>query len=206
MSQDFSTKHYAARTYEKMQEVLMDPTAPGSEIQYHMVRGGSKQRNITVWEPGTVGGEYIKTYGHYHVGDLDETYWIIFGEGTAILQKRAVDANGNPIDGEIEQAYAVHVKAGDHLFIPSEWGHLVVNISQTYFVTADDSPVDFDEANPVSMPGHADYEAVKKMQGFCYYVVEENGQPMLKKNPKYKKIPDIQIIEASEYPLKKQAA
>ncbi|HUD09408.1 MAG TPA: glucose-6-phosphate isomerase family protein [Patescibacteria group bacterium] len=201
---DFTTKHYAPRTYEKMQEVLMDPTAPGPEIQYHMVRGGSEQRNITIWEPGIVGGEYIKTYGHYHVGKLDETYWIIFGEGIAILQKRAVAENGNPIDDEIEQVFAVHVKPGDHIYIPSEWGHLVVNISKTYFVTADDSPVNFDEANPVSMPGHADYEAVKKMQGFCYYVVEENGQPILVKNPKYKKVPDIQIIEASSYPLKKE--
>jgi glucose-6-phosphate isomerase len=203
MSRDFSTKHYAARTYEKMQDVLMDPTAPGSEIQYHMVRGGKDQRNITVWEPGLVGNEYIKTYGHYHVGNLDETYWVIFGEGIVLLQKRAIDANGKLIDDEIERAYAVHVKPGDSLFIPSEWGHLVANISDTYFVTADDSPVNFDEANPVSMPGHADYEAVKKMQGFCYYVVEKDGQPALVKNPKYKKVPDIQIINTSEYPLKK---
>ena len=75
MNKDFSSKHYAARTYEKMKEVFMDPTAAGAEIQYHMVRGGSDQRNITIWEPGKVGEEYIKTYGHYHVGNLDETYW-----------------------------------------------------------------------------------------------------------------------------------
>ena len=48
----------------------MDPNSPGPEIQYHMIRGGTKQRNITIWEPGKIGGEYIKTYGHYHVGDL----------------------------------------------------------------------------------------------------------------------------------------
>ncbi len=203
MNQDFTTKHYAARTYEKMQDVLMNPQAPGPEIQYHMVRGGTNQRNITIWEPGKVGEEYIKTYGHYHVGDLDETYWVIFGEGIVLVQKRAKDASGNYIDDEIDEAYAVHVKSGDALFIPSEWGHLVANVSKTYFVTADDSPVNFDEANFIAFPGHADYEAVKKMQGFCYYVVEKDSKPLLVKNPKYKKIPDIQIIEASEYPLKK---
>ncbi len=203
--QDFTPKHYAARTYEKMQEVLMNPNASGPEIQYHMVRGGSAQRNITIWEPGKIDGEYIKTYGHYHVGKLDETYWIIFGEGIAILQKRAIDKNGNYLDDEIEEVYAVHVKPGDAIYIPSEWGHLVVNISDTYFVTADDSPVNFGEANPVSMPGHADYEAVKKMQGFCYYIVEKDGKPALIKNAKYKRVPDINIIEASEYPLKKDS-
>ena len=203
MTKDFTSKHYAVRTYEKMKEVLMDPTAPGPEVQYHMVRGGTNQRNITIWEPGKVGKEYIKTYGHYHIGKLDETYWTIFGEGVVLVQKRAADANGNPVDDEIEQAYAVHVKPGDSLFIPSEWGHLVANISDTYFATADDSPVNFDEENPVSFPGHADYEAVKKMQGFCYYIVEENSKPALVKNPRYKRIPQIEIIEASEYPLKK---
>ncbi|OGH12740.1 MAG: hypothetical protein A2776_02025 [Candidatus Levybacteria bacterium RIFCSPHIGHO2_01_FULL_40_10] len=200
---DFTGKHYAARTQEKMKDVLMDPNAPGPEIHYHMVRGGSDQRNVTIWEPGQVGGEYIKTYGHYHVGDLDETYWIIFGEGIVLVQKRAVTSDGIPIDDEIEQAYAVHVKPGDALFIPSEWGHLVANISKTFFVTADDSPVNFDEENPISMPGHADYESVRRMQGFCYYIVDQNGSPTLVENKKYKMIPEIKIVEFSEYPLKK---
>ena len=204
MNKDFTTKHYAERTYEKMKDVLMDPSSSGPEIQYHMVRGGTNQRNITIWEPGKIGGEYIKTYGHYHVGDLDETYWAIFGEGIVLVQKRAMDQNGNPIDDQIEKAYAVYVKPGDSLFIPSGWGHLVANISATYFVTADDSPVNFDEENPVSFPGHADYEPVKKMQGFCYYIVEKNGKPALVKNQKYKEIPQIEIINASEYPLKKE--
>ncbi len=200
---DFTLKHYASRTQEKMQEVLMDPNAQGLAIHYHMVRGGSDQRNITVWEPGTVGGEYIKTYGHYHVGKLDETYWVIFGEGIVLVQKRAIDNGGKPKDDEIDEAYAVHVRTGDALFIPAEWGHLVANISKTFFVTADDSPVNFDDVDPVSLPGHADYEAVRRMQGFCYYVVEKNGKPYLVKNKKYKKVPEISIIEARDYPLHK---
>ncbi len=203
MKKDFTSKHYASRTLEKMKDVLMDPLSPGPEIQYHMIRGGSEQRNITIWGPGLVSNEYIKTYGHYHVGKLDETYWVIFGEGIVLVQKRAKDVNGNPIDDEIEEAYAIHVVPGDALFIPSGWGHLVVNISKTYFVTADDSPVNFDEQNPVSFPGHADYEPVKKLQGFCYYIVDVNGIPSLVKNPKYKRVPQIEIIKAKDYPLKK---
>lgn len=200
---DLTGKHYAERTHDKMRDVLMNPEAEGPQVHYHMVRGGSDLRNITVWEPGKVGEEYIKTYGHYHIGKLDETYWVIFGEGIVVLQKRVVDQTGNPKDDEIEAAYAVHVKVGDALFIPAEWGHLVANISKTYFVTADDSPVNFEEVDPVSLPGHADYEAVKKMQGFCYWVVEKDGKPALVKNPKYKKIPDISIIKAEDYPFNK---
>lgn len=201
--QDFTAEHYASRTQEKMHDVLMDQSAAGPAVHYHMVRGGSDQKNITVWEAGTVGSEYIKTYGHYHVGKLDETYWVIYGEGVVLVQKRATGSDGKPVDDEIEEAYAVRVKTGDAIFIPAEWGHLVANVGKTFFVTADDSPVNFEEVDPVTLPGHADYEAVKKMQGFCYYIVEQNGKPALVKNSKYSKVPEISIIESSEYPLKK---
>jgi len=202
---DFTAKHYAARTHGQMQDVLMVPEAAGPAVHYHMVRGGSDQRNITIWEPGKVGGEYIKTYGHYHVGDLDETYWVLYGEGIAVVQKR-VDGPDGPVDDEIEGIYVVKVKAGDALYMPSGWGHLVVNIGRTFLVTADDSPVNFEEVDPVSLPGHADYDAVKRMRGFAYYIVESQGQPALLRNPRYKAVPAAHIIEAKDYALKGSSA
>ena len=190
MNIDFTNvpKHYAARTDERMREVLMDPNGVGPAIHYYMIRGGVDQKNTTVWEPGTVGGEYIKTYGHYHIGDLSETYWFVYGEGIALLQKLAVDENGEMIADVVEEFKAIPVKAGQELFISSGFGHLVVNIGKTYFVTIDDSPVDFEDRDPAGLPGHANYELVKKMQGFAYYVVEHNGLPALKKNLRYKNI------------------
>jgi glucose-6-phosphate isomerase len=153
-----------------------------------MIRGGLDQKNTTVWEPGTVSGEYIKTYGHYHVGSLSEKYFIAYGEGIALLQKLVEDKNGEMIADEVEQFKAIKVKTGDEVFMPEKFGHLLANIGQTYFVTIDDSPVDFEDRDPVSFPGHADYELVKKMRGFAYYVIEQNGKPALKRNPLYKKI------------------
>lgn len=190
MNIDFANvpKHYAARTHTKMKEVLMDPNGAGPEIHYYMIRGGVDQRNITVWEPGTISNEYIKTYGHYHVGELCETYWFIFGEGVALLQKLVKDSSGNMIADEVEEFKAVRVKQGDEIFIPTDYGHLVANIGKTYFATADDSPVDFGESDPSGRPGHADYQLVKEMQGFAYYVVEHEGKPALKRNPRYKTI------------------
>jgi glucose-6-phosphate isomerase, archaeal len=182
------SKHYASRTHEKMQDVLMDPNGTGPAIHYYMIRGGVDQKIITVWEPGTISGEYIKTYGHYHVGDLKENYWIIFGEGIALLQKLVQNENGEMIADEVEDFKAIQVKVGDNVFMPTNYGHLVVNTGKTYFATADDSPVDFEDRDPVSFPGHADYELVKKMRGFAYYVVEHDGKPALKKNPLYKSI------------------
>src|SRR3989304_7811838 len=109
---DSTAKHDAARPHGQMQDVLMVPEAAGPAVHYHMVRGGSEQRNITVWEPGNVGGEYIKTYGPYHVGDLDETYWVLYGEGIAVVQKR-VDGPDGPGDDERQGIYVVKGKAGE---------------------------------------------------------------------------------------------
>lgn len=192
-------KPFAIREHEKMKEVLMHPEAQGPEIHYYMIRGGSDKTNITIWETGTVGGEYIKTYGHYHVGHLDETYNIMEGEGIILLQKRKTDSSGNPIDDEIESFMAISVKKGDIVFIPSGMGHLVANVGKTWFATYDDSPVNMEEKDPVSLPGHADYEAVKKMRGFAYYVIEENNKPILVKNPKYKSVPEAEWFTPAEY-------
>ena len=184
----FVPNHYGPRTHEKMKEVLMDPNGIGPEIHYYMIRGGVNQKNITVWEPGTISGEYIKTYGHYHVGKLDETYWIIYGTGIALLQKLAVDENGNPIVDVVEEFKAIPVKQGDSLYMPAGWGHLVVNTGTTYFVTADNSPVNFEKKDEASLPGHAEYKLVQLMKGFAYYVVEHEGKPALVKNKLYKEI------------------
>ena len=185
---DFVPKHYAAREHEKMKDVLMDPDGVGPAIHYYMIRGGVDQKNITVWEPGTISGEYIKTYGHYHVGQLDENYEILFGEGIALLQKLSVDKNNNMIADSVEEFKVIIAKPGDKIYMGPGYGHLLVNTGKTYFVTIDDSPVDFEERDPASFPGHADYQLVKKMHGFAYYVVEHEGKPVLKKNPNYKEI------------------
>jgi len=184
-------KHYAARSHEKMQEVLMDKDAAGPAIHYYMIRGDmSKGRgnNITVWEPGIVGREYVKTYGHYHIGKLDETYTFIAGVGIALLQKLAVNQAGDMIPNIVEEFKAIPVIVGDKLFIPANYGHLVANIGSEFLVTADDSPVNFEDVNPASLPGHADYEMVKQMRGFAFYVIENNGKPALVKNKRYLEI------------------
>ncbi len=182
---------YASRTQEKMKEVLMNPNAMGPEIHYYMIRGGKDKRNITVWESGTVDGEYIKAYGHYHVDDFQETYKILEGEGILLLQIRQKDATGNFLNNKLSSFQAVKVKAGDSIAIPSFAGHLLVNTGKTWLVTSDDSPVNLDDS--ASMPAHADYEPIREMHGFAYYVVEKDGQPTLVKNPNYLEVPEATI-------------
>lgn len=164
----------------------MDPSAEGPSEHYFMIRGGSKKGNITVWQSGTVGGEYIKTYGHYHVDELPETYWVISGEGIALLQKRLVEGDVS-VNDRIEEFKVVRLKAGDELAIPAGWGHLVVNTGGTFLVTRDDSPV-AGIGDSASMPLHADYKPVQEMKGFAYYVVEHEGAPALVRNAHYREV------------------
>lgn len=178
-------KAFAERSHEKMKDVLMNQQAPGPDIHYYMIRGGTNKRNVTVWEPGTVGGEYIKTYGHYHIGNLEEDYTILEGTGILILQSPV-------IDDSVESFKAIFVKAGDKVHIPKNTGHMMINTGKTWLISSDDSPVNFEEKDPVSMPGHADYETIKKMRGFAYYVIEKDGNPTFVKNPMYKNVPEVE--------------
>lgn len=169
----------------------MVPSAVGPSIHYHMIRGGRSKRNITVWEPGTVGGEYIKAYGHYHITNFVETYKVLEGEGLLLLQMRKKDASQKFIDEEIASFEAIKVKAGDVLVIPAFAGHAMVNTGKTWLVTSDDSPVNFDEGDSASMPQHADYEPFRKMHGFAYYAIEKDGNVEFIKNANYKSVPPI---------------
>ena len=193
------TEAYASRTHEKMKEVLMSPDANGPAIHYYMIRGGSEKKNITVWEAGKVGNEYIKAYGHYHVDDFKETYTVLAGNGILLLQNRQKDSADNFIDDKIADFKAIKVKAGDTIAIPPFSGHAMVNIGSTWLVTSDDSPfnaigaTDKVVTDSSSQPLHADYEPIRKMHGFAYYVIEKNGQPTLVKNPNYLEVPEAQI-------------
>jgi len=186
-------KPFAERNNERMQNVLIDQNISGPDVFYYMVRGGIEKTNITILECGFAGNEYIKTYGHYHVGNISETYSILQGTGVVILQKRKVDTEGKPIDNEIVFFKAISVKAGDKIFIEPDMGHLLINTGEKWLVTSDDSPVYTNDINPVSMPGHADYEPIKKMGGFAYFLIEKNNTPVLIKNPKYINTPEAHI-------------
>jgi glucose-6-phosphate isomerase, archaeal len=184
----------AVRSHEEMKPVLLHPDSDGPAIHYYMIRGGTEQKNITVWQPGTIGGEYIKAFGHYHRDNFIETYTILSGTGILLLQERKIDANNMPINTMIESVTAQFVQAGDTIVIPKNAGHLLINTGDTWLVTIDNSPVEkvHNEAES-AWPKHADYESIRDLKGFAYYVVSENNKPTFIKNPNYTVVPDIII-------------
>src|SRR3989344_2136258 len=186
---------FAGRRQKEIVDVLMDPKSEGPDAHYFMIRGGTGRGNITIWQSGLVGEEYIKTYGHYHVEDFLETYKVLEGEGIFLLQERKRNEKGFPIDDEVESIKAIFVKGGSSVSIPKYAGHLAINIGESWLVTIDNSPVNFSKSDEASYPRHADYEPVRRLHGFAYYVVKKDGKPFFVKNPNYKNTPEINIEE-----------
>jgi len=175
-------KRQSIRTGEQMKDVLLDQTQTGPDVHYYMFRGGAQRGNITLWEMGVAGREYIKTYGHFHNWDFTERYQIISGEGIALMQKRKV-IDGVTQDNIIDDFKVIRVQAGDILDIPIGYGHILSNTGDTFLITKDDSPSDPETAK-IKGP-HANYEPIKKLKGFAYYVVKTEGGPALITNPLY---------------------
>ncbi|MEK7228140.1 MAG: glucose-6-phosphate isomerase family protein [Patescibacteria group bacterium] len=185
---------WAVRTHEEMKDVLYSPESAGPAVYYYMIRGGDYKKNITILESGTVGGEYIKAYGHYHVDGLGETYTVLSGEGIVLLQERKKKDDGSFCNDEIESVKAIFISAGSVVTIPPKVGHLIINIGEGWLVTSDNSPVALTVDEKTSWPVHADYKPLKELHGFAYYVIKEDDGQIFVKNPNYKNIPEI-IIE-----------
>jgi len=167
------------RTKEKMMEVLANPSVSGPENAYYMLRGNP---NITIWENGKYGNEFIKTYGHYHIHGESETYKVLFGEGISIVQHRTKEDSVDRVDLR-------KVKAGDIVQVPSgTWGHAFANTGSTYLITSDDAPNDASHAQN-------DYLPIKEKHGMAYYILEKEGKVIIEKNPNYQNLPQAEWVE-----------
>jgi glucose-6-phosphate isomerase len=95
--------------------------------------------DATVTLPGSVGGEYIKTAGHYHALDANGVSWteiydVLAGEAAFVLQKAEDDPAGDPA---VTRGIVIVAGPGDRLVIPPDYGHVTVNIGTTPLVVAD---------------------------------------------------------------------
>lgn len=115
---------------------------------------------VTRIQPGTIGGEYYMTKGHFHEAhDQPEIYFCVKGEGYLLMETR---------DGEFQ---AERWTRGTISHIPPMWAHRVVNTGAEPLVFV---------ASYHLAAGH-EYEPVIE-KGFEQRVFEENGEPVFRKN------------------------
>ncbi len=109
---------------------------------------------VTRIHPGTVGGEYYMTKGHYHEAhDQPEIYFCVKGDGYLLLETRK---------GEFRVEKWTR---GTISHIPPMWAHRVVNIGNEPLVFV---------ASYHLAAGH-EYEPIVN-RGFLKRVFEENGK------------------------------
>ena len=126
---------------------------------------GELLNGLSIVHPGKVGNEYFMTKGHFHtVLETAEVYHCLKGEGYMVMETPEGD-------WAVEELHPDRV-----LYVPPRWAHRSVNTGTTE-----------DLVTFFVYPGHSghDYGTIET-QGFRKLVVEENGQPKIIDNPRWR--------------------
>ncbi len=181
------------RQLEDLKSVLKNPGVSGPDPAYwvfYELAGDEKWANLTVITPGSYGGEFPKTYGHYHAVDTPpEIYHLVEGEGVLLMQEKKMDGE-NWVEDEVEKVYLIKAKPGDEVVITPEWGHSWSNTGIYPLLS-------FDNWRSGHTP--ADYEVIERLQGMAYYLISENGEVKAVPNPSYKNLPEPEWVTADGF-------
>jgi glucose-6-phosphate isomerase len=164
------------RHLNDMRRVVYDKkwlkTAPNSKLYYmyrKIKKKGGLVHNITVIPSRMLGKEFVKTKGHYHVGNYGELYIVFKGEAIFLMQKKQ--------GKEIKDVYYVKARKRDIVIIPPGYGHIMINPSKKDLKTGDWS----------SEKCRSDYSQIEKKGGACYFYTKSGWI----KNKNYKNVPKI---------------
>lgn len=193
----FSPVTPSLRMRRDLRDVLMAEGAEtGEGVAYRMYRGvycdndrGLFQRHgirhdLTVISPGTIAGEFIKTYGHDHPAcgnglTYPEVYEVVAGKGCFLMQHLGAQ-------GELEDVYVVEGRQGDKVVIPPGYGHVTVNASAGWLVIA----------NLVADGWSSNYEIYRQKRGAAYYVLPGYRKVNFIPNPRYGPVPPLRRVQA----------
>ena len=171
------------RALTELRSVLKDKNATGPDPAYWVFRdihdpdGPTGNRSdITVLAPGKIGEEYVKTHGHYHLGEGVEQYRLLAGQGLLLLQKPSFNFTS------VEAARLIHLPLGQLVSIPEGWGHTLINIGNSQLVTENYEPPTIEQL----------YSAYEKNHGAAFYVLEHDGKEKIEPNPHYPNEPKLQ--------------
>ncbi len=114
--------------------------------------------------PGKVGNEYFMTKGHFHtILDTAEVYYCLSGKGYMLMESPEGDWD------------AQLMTPGKAVYVPKRYAHRSINVGNeklvTFFVFRADA-------------GH-DYGTIET-KGYRKLIVEQDGQPVIVDNPKWK--------------------
>lgn len=148
--------------------------------------------DITVVLPGTIGKEFNKTIGHIHPLSpfshshytFTEVYSVLYGKAHYILQKYSEDLS------HVIDIVDLTVNPGEHVLIPSFYGHVTVNTTDEPLVMANILYKDF----------ASNYEPYLKNRGAGLYLQKKEGKMIWQMNQKYDTLPNPRSLDAIHLP------
>ena len=124
---------------------------------------GDLQFGTSIVYPGTIGGEYYMTKGHFHIIlDTAETYFCLAGQGYMLVE----DPEGN--------WEALEVLPGRTVYGPGRYAHRSINTGTTPLITYFTYRADAGQ----------DYKTIET-KGFRKLLVARGGKPAIVDNPKW---------------------
>jgi glucose-6-phosphate isomerase, archaeal len=136
-----------------------------------------------VIRPGTLGGEYVKTAGHYHPEKpgtgctYPEVYEVLHGRAHYLLQRP------HPaFPDQLEASILVAAKPGDKVLIPPGFGHITINPGGDYLIMS----------NWVAAAFTSLYDPIRRLGGGAYYELQAAEGPEFIANEKYRGTPPLQ--------------
>jgi glucose-6-phosphate isomerase len=181
----------SVRTAEYLGGVLANPGCISTGPVYYMYRDVVRSVNdrswltqqqlrfdITVIPPREIGGEFIKTKGHYHPDDpsgtgYPEIYEVIAGEAHYLIQNQ-----------DCSDVVMIAANAGEIVVVPPGYGHVTINPDKTTVLQM---------ANIVSTRFSSDYQRYEAQNGAAYFEMVKEG---FVKNPAYPKHPHLRCVRA----------
>ena len=179
-----------AKKTEALETVLMDPEGQGPEEMFYAYRGVMQKadlamlkshdlrHDIIVIPPGKVGKEYAKTTGHGHAvvpgspHTYAEIYFVLHGTAHYLCQKIRHGDGGKP---QVLDAFCIIAKAGDVVFIPSDYDHFTINASDGTLIVGNWAGTNYTQT----------YDTIAACRGACYYLVDEGGTLKAQPNEHY---------------------
>jgi glucose-6-phosphate isomerase len=200
VSEDGFTFGRVTRTAGDLRSVLSAPDVaePGRSlysIYYLETTPPGAQALLDLWGltyspvlllPGDVGGEFVKTSGHYHppmAGSrltYPEVYTGLYGTLRLFLHKRNPDNPRTPLDCAL-----VTLKPGTSVMVPPEYAHVLINTS--------DEPALM--AGLYSTAFKPDYSEVNQLRGLAYYIMRSDDDFKAEVNPCYVHPPELERID-----------
>ena len=150
----------------------------GSEEDRRKILNARLRYDFTIIPPAEIGGESVKTYGHYHPKNsagltYPEIYQVIEGKAIFVIQRR---------EGErLIDCFAVEAGKGDLVIVPPGCGHVTINPTKKVLLTSNWVCRDFSSI----------YDPYTRLRGACYYYINQEWV----KNENYESVPEIRFLE-----------